>query len=179
MSEASPNISRRGVLLTGATALATAAMPSTVVAQNAQSQTGKQAKPSRVILGSGLPTAMPGWELSLRRVMFPPGAMVPGEIHSGMQVIYIVSGTLNLKVLGGEAQVRRVKADGSQGEVETFKPSATEVVLTAGDTVLEPETLVLAPRNAGSEPLVILTASLFPVGQPQSIEITQSITVSK
>lgn len=132
---------------------------------------------SRVVLNQGLPSATPGWELSVRRVTFQPGARIPGEIHPGMQVLYIVSGTLNLKVLGGEAKVTRAKADGTQSAVETFKPGPNEIVLKAGDTVLEPETLVLAPRNAGNEPLVILASSLLPVGQPQSIPITQSLTV--
>lgn len=81
-----------------------------------------------------------------------------------MQIVYILSGTLNLKVLGGEARVQRARQNGSQGPVETFKASPTEIVLRAGDTVLEPETLVLAPHNAGREPLVILAASLLPVG---------------
>jgi hypothetical protein len=91
-------------------------------------------------------------------VTFAPGVAIPGEIHPGMQIVYIVSGTLNLKVLGGEARVQRAQPDGSQGTVETFKASPTEIVLKAGDTVLESETLVLAPRNAGREPL--LTSSL-------------------
>lgn len=132
---------------------------------------------SRVALNQGLPSAAPGWELSVRRVTFEPGARIPGEIHPGMQVVYIVSGTLNLKVLGGEAKVTRAKADGTQSAVETFKPGPTEIILKAGDTVLEPETLVLAPRNASNVPLVILASSLLPVGQPQSIPITQSVTV--
>lgn len=91
--------------------------------------------------------------------------------------MYIVSGQLNLKVLGGEVRVRRAQPDGTQGAVETFKAGPNEIVLRAGDTVLEPEALVPAPRNAGTEPLVILASSLLPVGQPQSIDITQNIVV--
>ncbi len=129
---------------------------------------------SRVVLNQGLPSATPGWELSVRRVTFKSGARIPGEIHPGMQVVYIVSGTLNLKVLGGEAKVTRAKADSTQGAVESFKPSPNEIVLKAGDTVLEPETLVLAPRNASNEPLVILASSLLSVGQPPDQEPTQA-----
>ncbi len=128
-------------------------------------------------LNQGLPSAATGWELSVRRVTFQPGARIPGEIHPGMQVVYVASGTLTLKVLGGEARVTRLKTDGTQGAAETFKASPTEITLKSGDTILESETLVLAPRNAGNTPLVILASSLLPVGQPQSVPITQNIIV--
>ena len=172
-------MTRRAMLVGGATGIVSVATASHAASHTVaqQPQAGDRAKPSRAILSQGLPTGAPGWELSLRRVTFAPGVTIPGEIHPGMQIVYIVSGTLNLKVLGGEAKVTRALADGTQGAVETFKPGSNEIVLKAGDTVLEPETLVLAPRNAGKEPLVILASSLLPVGQPQSIPITQSLTV--
>lgn len=175
-------MTRRALVVGGTTAIVSAAIAASASEQSdptvaQQPQAGERPKPSRTILAQGLPATTPGWELSLRRVTFAPGVAIPGEIHPGMQIIYIMSGTLNLKVLGGEARVQRAQQDGSQGTVETFKASPTEIVLKAGDTVLEPETLVLAPRNAGREPLVILAASLLPVGQPQSIDITQSIVV--
>ncbi len=176
-------MTRRAILVCGTTAVASTAMASHASSQTdltvaQRSPAGERPKPSRTILAQGLPAATPGWELSLRRVTFAPGVAIPGEIHPGMQIVYIVSGTLNLKVLGGEARVQRAQPDGSQGTVETFKASPTEIALKAGDTVLESETLVLAPRNAGREPLVILAASLLPVGQPQSIDITQNIIVN-
>ncbi len=159
-----------------ATAVPLIATSSIIHAQNTPPEGSKGV--SRVVLGQGLPAAAPGEELSLRRVTFQPGARIPGEIHSGMQVVYVVSGTLGLVVKGGEGQVRRAAADGSQGPVKTVNASPTEVLLKAGDTILEPETLVLAPRNAGPEPLVILAASLLAVGKPQSVPITQNITIN-
>lgn len=140
-------------------------------------EAGPPARPSRVVLASGSPAAAPGWELSVRRVTFAPGVAIPGEIHPGMQVVYVVSGELTLRVLGGQAQARRALPDGSQGPVETFLPSERDLVFRAGDTVLEPETLVLAPRNAGSEPLVILASSLLPAGAPHAVYIEQDVSV--
>jgi hypothetical protein len=132
---------------------------------------------SRVILGSGLPAAAPGQELSLRRVTFAPKASIPGEVHPGMQVISVVSGHLDIQVLGGAMFVRRVQSDGSMGPQEEVHAGPTPVHLGPGDTAVETETLVLHPSNPDSEPLVILAASLLQAGRPQSVPITQSITV--
>ncbi len=132
---------------------------------------------SRVILGAGLPAAAPGQELSIRRVTFAPKASIPGEVHPGMQVIYVVSGHLDMQILGGAAFVRRVQADGSLGPQEEVHAGSTPIHLGPGDTAVETETLVLHPSNPASEPLVILAASLLQAGKPQSVPITQSITV--
>jgi hypothetical protein len=132
---------------------------------------------SRVILGSGLPAAAPGQELSFRRVTFAPKANIPGEVHPGMQVIYVVSGHLDIQVLGGAMFVRRVQSDGSMGPQEEVHAGPAPIHLGPGDSAVETETLVLHPSNPDSEPLVILAASLLQAGKPQSVPITQSITV--
>jgi hypothetical protein len=130
---------------------------------------------SRVMLGAGSPAAAPGQELSLRRVTFAPNARVPAEIHPGMQVIYVVSGHLTLRILGGTAIVRRVQPDGSMSAPQEVQAGPTPVVLGPGDTAVETETLVLNPSNASAEPLVIMTASLLQAGKPQSVPVTQPI----
>jgi hypothetical protein len=132
---------------------------------------------SRIILGAGLPAAAPGQELSIRRVTFAPKASIPGEVHPGMQVIYVVSGHLDMQILGGSAFIRRVQPDGGTGPQEEVHAGPTPVHLGPGDTAVETETLVLHPSNAGSEPLVVLAASLLQAGKPQSVPISQSITV--
>jgi hypothetical protein len=132
---------------------------------------------SRVILGAGLPAAAPGQELSIRRVTFAPKASIPGEVHPGMQVIYVVSGHVDMQILGGSAFIRRVQPDGGMGPQEEVHAGPTPVHLGPGDTAVETETLVLHPSNPASEPLVILAASLLQAGKPQSVPITQSITV--
>ncbi|TXC68017.1 cupin domain-containing protein [Sphingomonas ginsenosidivorax] len=132
---------------------------------------------TRTILGSGQPVAASGLELSLRRVVFAPGAKIPGEVHSGMQVIYVLSGRLSLRVLGGSAVVRKALPDGSMGPPMEVKAGPNPVILSPGDTALENETLVLAPSNPSKEPLVILAGSLMPVGKPQSVQITEPVSI--
>lgn len=142
-----------------------------------RAQDGAVSGVSRIVLGAALPAAAPGQELSLRRVTFAPRASIPGEVHPGMQVIYVVSGHLQLQVLGGVALVRRVQPDGSMGAQEEIHAAPTPVVLGPGDTAVETETLVLHPSNPAPEPLVILAASLLQAGKPQSVPVTQSVTV--
>jgi hypothetical protein len=132
---------------------------------------------SRIILGAGLPAAAPGQELSIRRVPFAPKASIPGEVHPGMQVVYIVSGHLDMQILGGSAFIRRVQPDGAMGPQEEVHAGPAPIHLGPGDTAVETETLVLHPSNPASEPLVILAASLLQAGKPQSVPITQSMTV--
>ena len=146
-------------------------------AQAQDAAANKAARPTRTVLGTASPKHTPGWELSVRRVTFAPGVAIPGEIHPGPQIVTIISGELTLRVLGGEAQARRVLPDGTQGPVETFGPSDRDLVFRAGDTVTEPESLILAPRNAGKEPLVILASSLLPTGMPHAIYIEGNVRV--
>jgi len=147
------------------------------VAAPARAQDAGSPGVTRDVLGSGLPAAAPGQELGLRRVTFAPGASIPGEVHSGAQVILVVSGTLGLQVMGGEVVVRRANPDGTVGEPQTIKAGPDQLQLKPGDTALEGETLVLHPYNPGQEPVVILVASLLQAGKPQSVPITQSIVV--
>jgi hypothetical protein len=132
---------------------------------------------SRVILGSGLPAAAPGQELSLRRVTFGPKANIPGEVHPGMQVIYVVSGHLDIQVLGGAMFVRRVQPDGSMAPQEEVHAGPMPIHLGPGDSAVETETLILHPSNPDSEPLVIMAASLLQAGKPQSVPITQPVVI--
>lgn len=127
---------------------------------------------TRDMLGAGSPAAAAGQELSLRRVTFAPKASIPAEVHSGMQVVYVVSGHLGLQVLGGVAVVRRAQSDGNMSSPEEVRVGPKPIMLGPGDTVLESETLVLHPFNPASEPLVILAASLLQAGKPQSVPIT-------
>ncbi len=134
---------------------------------------------SRTLLGSGTPLVVPNFSLSMFRVVFPAGASVPGEIHSGMQVVTILSGEMRVKILGGEAQVKHIQSDGSLGTIEILKPGPEEIILGTGDVFIEPETLVLAARNVSKEPAIILTSSLIPNHLSQSIPITEPVEIKK
>ena len=153
------------------------AAPALFAAVDARAQDNAVHGVARVVLGAALPAAAPGQELSLRRVTFAPKANIPGEVHSGMQVVYVVSGHLGLQVLGGVALVRRVQPDGSMGPQQEVHAGPHSLQLNPGDTVVETETLVLHPFNPDSQPLVILAASLLQVGKPQSVAIQQPVII--
>lgn len=120
----------------------------------------------RTTLMQAAPQAMAGWEMLFRRIILPPGAGNNGEVHPGMQVVYVESGKMNLRILGGQMKLRRANA--GEGEFETLT-APNEYEIRTGDTLHEPEACVHAPRNNSSEPLVILVASLIPKGAEPTV----------
>jgi quercetin dioxygenase-like cupin family protein len=124
------------------------------------------AQASQQMLGHGLLTSVPGYELQLARVTFPPGSTVPPHTHPGGAVIYVESGSLGWTVLQGETRLLRagaVATPEAQGELVAVD---TEVILTAGDALFLPAAHGDDVRNAGDDTLVLLVANLYPVGEP-------------
>jgi hypothetical protein len=109
-------------------------------------------------IGSGLPEAAPGYELSLRRATFEPGGSVALHHHPGSLVLYIESGNLTYTVFEGEADVVRAADEGTPSATERIGPDS-EVVLTAGDWLFE-QNLVHTAVNAGDTPTVVWIAAL-------------------
>jgi len=115
------------------------------------------AQASQQMLGLGQLTSVPGYELQLARVTFPPGSTVPPHTHPGGAVIYVESGTLGWTVLQGETRLLRagaVATPEAQGEVVAVD---TEVLLTAGmrcscppRTATMSATLVTTPSSSWS-----------------------------
>jgi quercetin dioxygenase-like cupin family protein len=124
------------------------------------------AQASQQMLGLGQLTSVPGYELQLARVTFPPGSTVPPHTHPGGAVIYVESGTLGWTVLQGETRLQRagtVATPEAQGELVAVD---SEVILTAGDALFLPAAHGDDVRNAGEDTLVLLVANLYPVGEP-------------
>lgn len=119
----------------------------------------------RTTLMQANPQAFSGWEMLFRRIILPVGAGNNGEVHPGMQIVYVESGKLSLRILGGQMKLRRANA--KDGEFETLS-APNEYEIFAGDTLHEPEACVHAPRNTDTEPLVLLVTSLI----PKSVEPT-------
>jgi hypothetical protein len=118
------------------------------------------------LLGHGLPSAAPGFDLSLYRLTFGAGAAVPPHTHPGASVVYVESGTLGFTSLEGEARLIRAGTGATpeaQGEVLAH---GTEVTLTAGDALFLPGEHGDSVRNAGDGPLVLLLANLHTEGEP-------------
>ena len=121
------------------------------------------------LLGHGLPVAAPGFDLSLYRVTFGPGAVVPPHTHPGAAVVYVASGTMEFTSLQGEAWLMRAGMAGmaatpeAQGELLAVD---TPVMVNAGDKLFFPTEHGDIATNAGDDALVLLLANLHTAGEP-------------
>jgi quercetin dioxygenase-like cupin family protein len=117
----------------------------------------------REVLASSESAEAPDEELALVRYTIAAGAVLPVHTHPGVQMASVVSGTLTYHVVdNGTVPVTR--ADGTQ---ESFGPGST-ITLTVGDSWVEPEGMVHYAENLTSEPVVLISASLFEEGVPTS-----------
>jgi quercetin dioxygenase-like cupin family protein len=117
----------------------------------------------REVLGEAEPDAAPGESMELSRYTIPPGAVLPVHTHPGVQMAIVESGTLTYHVVeNGSVAVTR--ADGTEEEIG---PGQT-ATFTVGDAWVEPEGMVHYAENLTDEPVVLLSASLFPEGEPTS-----------
>ena len=116
------------------------------------------------ILGAGLPTAVPEMELVLRRTIISPAGGLSPHTHPGPLLFVVDAGTWGFTPLAGSnLHLTRAAGDGSPTPAE--EPSlGTELILTAGDSLF-----IEAPqdemRNAGEDDVVLLIATLTPIGQ--------------
>ena len=132
----------------------------------------------REVLGDGEPVAAPGQSLELVRFTIAPGTTLPAHTHPGMQVAWLEAGELEYTVITGEAPITRAGATpGTPGPNETLGEGQTTTFLP-GDSWAEPEGVVHFGRNAGTEPVVILVASLFTTGAPPSNVVASATPVS-
>ena len=121
-------------------------------------------------LGIAVPDAARGQELSLLRLTVPPGGTIAPLQHPGTRVAWIVSGELAYSVMAGEVALDRYGAVGGASGIQTEAITAgQEVILRAGNSIVEGPDALHASRNIGTEPVVILLATLFDAGQPRSI----------
>ncbi len=132
---------------------------------------GSAAKATRVDLAAGMPSFAPGYQLSLTRAVIPPGGSFAPHRHPGMQVSYIESGRLQFKVFRGSVNVYRGIADGTQKLVLTIRAGHTGSI-SRGQWIVENQHLWHQGANAGSQPVVILLATLLQAHKPPAIPVT-------
>ncbi|HVL26065.1 MAG TPA: cupin domain-containing protein [Thermomicrobiales bacterium] len=120
----------------------------------------------REVINEGEPESAPGEELALVRYVIDPGAHLPAHTHPGMQVNVVVSGTLHYTVVEGTAYYTPAAEAGTSTVHELT--SGQSIDFKPGDSFVEPEGMVHFGENLTSEPIVLLTASLFEEGEPPS-----------
>jgi hypothetical protein len=118
------------------------------------------------LLGHGLPIAAPGFDLSLYRVTFGAGAVLPPHTHPGASVVYVESGTLGFTSLEGEAWLMRAGTTATPEAQGELLAHDTEVTLEAGDALFFPDEHGDSAYNAGDGPLVLWLANLHTEGEP-------------
>ena len=118
------------------------------------------------LLGHGLPNAAPGFDLSLYRVTFAAGAVLPPHTHPGASVVYVESGTLGFTSLEGEAWLMRAGTTATPEAQGELLAHDTEVTLEAGDALFFPDEHGDSAFNAGDGPLVLWLANLHTAGEP-------------
>jgi redox-sensitive bicupin YhaK (pirin superfamily) len=102
-------------------------------------------------------------ELVLRRTTIAPGGGLPPHSHPGSIVLVVDAGTFGFTPLGGTTQLTRAAVDGTPAPAEEVS-IGTEVILTKGDALFleDPQDTI---RNAGEDDVVLLLATLTPVGE--------------
>jgi len=123
----------------------------------------------RLELGEGLrPAGARGGELGLTRVVIPPGASLSLHRHAGTQVSYVQAGVLTYTVRNGAVQVRRGPA--GSPPLRTIDAGQTRAI-ASGHWIVEEATDIHRAANRGTRPVVVLLATLRPLGSPPSIPV--------
>ncbi len=120
-------------------------------------------------LGSGLPSATPGQTFELARVTFAPQATIPLHTNPGAQLVSVLSGELTLMATQAGGQLMRPAApSGTPAPPAAIVPDSTRV-LHPGEGFFFPQGTVHLLHNAGTEPTVIVVATLFAADQPDLV----------
>lgn len=127
----------------------------------------------REVLSHGEPVAAPGKVLELVRYTIPPDTTLPAHTHPGMQTAMIVSGTLHYTVVEGEVPLYRAAEPDT---MVSITPGSGEITIEPGDAFSEPQGVIHFGRNSGTEPVVILVASLFVADEPPATVVTPEAT---
>ena len=152
-----PPTTRRLATLSLAFGLAVAANG----AARAQSANPAPAPFTVTMLGQGEPANAPGNGLELDRVTIAPGGTIPTHVHPGAYVLDVESGDFSFTVVKGDAQFTKAGSTAPQ-ELQ----AGVETVGHAGDAFYENGGVVHTARNAGTTPVVLLTAGLLADDEP-------------
>lgn len=123
----------------------------------------------RFELGETLrPAGARSGELGLSRVVIPPGASLSLHRHAGTQVSFVQAGVLTYTIRSGGVPVRRGPA--TSRPLRNIGPGQTAAI-ASGSWIVEEATDIHRAANRGTRPVVVLLATLRPVGSPPSIPV--------
>ncbi len=162
-STGSPSGPTRRVVVGGGAALAAALAFGLGRRAAAQEATPDPEGVAGDVLGSGVPSSVPGVELALRRTIISPGGGLAAHNHPGSIVLVVDAGTFGYTPLGGTIQIVRATTDGTPSPGEE-PPMGAELILTAGDAIFAEDSQD-AMRNAGEDDVVLLMAALTAAGE--------------
>jgi quercetin dioxygenase-like cupin family protein len=120
-------------------------------------------------LGSGLPSATPGLTFELARVTFAPEATIPLHTNPGAQIVSVLSGELTLMATQAGGQLMQPAAPSGTPAPPAAVDPGSSIVLHPGEGFFFPQGTVHLLHNAGTEPAVIVVATLFAADQPDTI----------
>jgi quercetin dioxygenase-like cupin family protein len=124
----------------------------------------------RIPLAAGFPRFAPARQLTLMRVEIPPGTAFAPHRHPGMQIAYVVTGTLSYRVYRGSVSVYRGPADGNQTLVRTITAGHSGAI-DAGEWFVETPGLWHSGGNTGKTKVTILTAALLSSKLPVAVPV--------
>ena len=156
-----------------AIAATVALLPVTAVGAYAAGQAAQDPAPTAKRADLALlenPAGAKGRTLALSRVTIPPHTALALHRHPGAQIASIQRGTLTYTVRTGTVAVYRGPATADAKPVRVVKAGQTARV-HRGEWVVESPGDIHVGANRGSEPVVILLATLFPNGAPASIPV--------
>jgi len=128
---------------------------------------GTTAPVTREVLGQLAAPEAPGYDQYLMKVTIQANVKLPTHHHPGTQVSRIEEGELTYTLVSGSAKIGR---NGSGAPTEEVK-APNVVVLRAGDTVYENESLVHFAENKGAHQVVVLMSAVLEAGEPVSINV--------
>ena len=126
---------------------------------------------TRQLLMDTNPTAAPGKDQQLIRVIIPAGATLAPHTHAGGILSIITEGTLTYTVYRDGTAIIMRNAASAHPTKEDIKPGETKTINT-GDALYEPQGIVHSGKNEGKEPIVIYQSALMDDGAPPSSPAT-------
>jgi quercetin dioxygenase-like cupin family protein len=115
-----------------------------------------------------VPSAAPGQSFELATVTFAPDATIPFHTNPGSQLVSVLSGELTLTAIQAGGQL--MSASSEEGTpVPTPVEPGSSIVLHVGEGFFFPQGTVHLLHNAGTEPAVIMVATLFAADQPDLV----------